>query len=81
MADETKILQIIPAQNWFALVRGADGGDADLSPVACFALFETGEGGEAMQMVRPMGWADGVMQFLDQLDGFEGLMRNDTAGE
>jgi hypothetical protein len=78
MANESKIVQIIPAQNWFALVRTEGASEAEATPLSCFALYQTSDDdGEALQMVRPMGWSDGLVQFLDELDGFEGLVRND----
>ncbi len=79
MASESRILQIIPAQGWFALIRNAESEEEDLTPLACFALFESRDEGETVHMVRPMGWGDGVMQFCDELDGFVGLMHSGSS--
>ena len=55
MASEARILQIIPAQGWFALIRNEESKEEDMTPLACFALFESRDDGETLHMVRPMG--------------------------
>jgi hypothetical protein len=49
--DDSKILQIIPAQDWVTVF-----GDSSelLEPIVCFALVETTKDGKTFREVRPM---------------------------
>ena len=70
MAAEEKILQIIPASDWFAIYDDDNKEVAD--PVVCFALVEKSENGITDQDVRAM-CADG--NFIDYADRASNFLR------
>ena len=70
MTEDDKILQIMSADGWFAVHRGEDDQEA-LDPVVCFALVEVTEDGKAMRTVRPMSWADDMIDFSDEADDMQ----------
>lgn len=76
MTQDDKILQIIPAEGWFAVHRGENDQEA-LDPLVCFALVEITEDGKSMRTVRPMSWADDMVDFSDEADTFSGIVRSD----
>lgn len=81
MADDTRILQIMPADGWYAVIADEEGENQELESVACFALVEMTEEGEVTQLVRPMYWADGMIEFCDEADGFTGIVRAGDTGD
>lgn len=66
-----KILQMMPADGWYAFFREEDD-TIDFEPLVCFALTENADG---VNEVRPMFWQDdyGSVDFADDYDNFEGL--------
>ena len=77
MGNEDKILQIIPAEGWFALYRN-EGQPDEREAVVCFALVETKEErGQIRWDVRPMSWCDGYVDFCDTISNFSGIVRAD----
>ena len=73
MADESKILQIMPAGGWSALFK-----DEDSVPLICFALVQdVDENGSPVSSVRPMTCIDEVIGFCDEYDTYLGVERND----
>ena len=67
MADKKKILQIIPAQDWYAVFKGEGGPPQDaLSPLACWALVELDDG---TRSVEGLG-ADDYVDFVEDAGNF-----------
>ncbi len=64
-----KILQIIPADGWYAFFKEEEG-SLDSAPLVCFALVENADGGNE---VRPMFWNESQAEFADDYDNFEGI--------
>jgi hypothetical protein len=78
--SSNKILQILPADGWFASFTYEDG-DESMDAVMCFALVESVEDGRAVQSVQPMVWSGGEAVLCDDLEGFEGIVRADEVGD
>ena len=77
MADEVKILQIMPADGWLAVFD-----DEDSVPVVCFALAQgVDDDGKTTTDVRPMACIDDVVEFCDDYDSYLGVVRDDDSGE
>ena len=73
MTDESKILQIMPADGWSALFE-----DEDSIPLVCFALVQDiDENGSPVSSVRPMVCVDEVIGFCDEYETYLGVERND----
>ena len=70
MASEEKILQIMPADEWFD-------DDESLDAVVCFALVESVVDGVVTRTVRPMAWNGSAIGFADEDESFEGVIRSD----
>ncbi len=68
-----KILQIIPAQDWYGLFSDEDNG-YEFDPLVCFALVE---GEEGTTEVRPMNWQGITVDFCDEMDNFISIERMD----
>ena len=69
MADESKILQIMPADGWSALFE-----DEDSVPLVCFALVQdVDESGSPVSSVRPMACIDEVIGFCDAYETYSGI--------
>lgn len=74
MADESKILQIMPADSWSASFE-----DEDSVPLVCFALVQdVDENGSVVSSVRPMACFDDVIEFCDEYKTYLGVERNDV---
>ena len=74
MAEETKILQVIPADGWSAQYEEED----DISLV-CFALVQDiDEAGAMTSTIRPMACVDGAIEFCDEYDNYAGVARDDS---
>ena len=72
MADESKILQIMPADGWSALFE-----DEDSVPLVCFALVQdVDEDGNVGSSVRPMACIDEVIGFCDEYETYSGVGRS-----
>ncbi|MDA3876610.1 MAG: hypothetical protein PF483_05935 [Halothiobacillus sp.] len=76
----TKILSIMPADDWYALISDEDEGTG-YEPLTCFALVQTDEDGEMTTEVRPMIWADTAVAFADEIEGFMDLERIEEIGD
>ena len=73
MADESKILQIMPADGWSATFE-----DEDSVPLVCFALVQgSDENGSPISSVRPMACVDEVIGFCDEYETYLGVERDD----
>ncbi len=73
MANESKILQIMPADGWSASFE-----DEDSVPLVCFALVQdVDENGSPVSSVRPMACVDEVIGFCDEYETYLGVERND----
>lgn len=70
-----KIIQMMPADGWYAFFKDEDGG-MDYEPLVCFALTSNAEGETE---IRPMSWQDGFVDFCDEYDNFEGLEKIDMS--
>jgi hypothetical protein len=68
--DDSKILQIIPAQDWVAVFD--DSGEL-LEPIVCFALVETTKDGETLREVRPMLPDGKLISFGDDASNYMGV--------
>jgi hypothetical protein len=81
MSNENKILQIMPADGWFAIQNSDD--DESLDAVVCFALVESLANGVVTRSVRPMIWNGDEVGYADEEDSFDGVIRSDeiTDGE
>ena len=74
MADEAKILQIIPADGWSAQYE-----EEDDIPLVCFALVQdVDEAGAMTSAIRPMACVDGTIEFCDEYDNYAGVARDDS---
>lgn len=80
MASEEKILQIMPADEWFAIQNDEDD-DESLDAVVCFALVETAVDGVVTRSVRPMAWNGSEIGFADEEESFEGVIRSDEIND
>ncbi len=76
----TKILSIMPADDWYALISDEEEG-IGYEPLTCFALVQTDEEGEITTEVRPMIWADTAVAFADEIEGFLDLERVEEIGD
>lgn len=76
----SKILSIMPANDWYALIADEDEG-IGYEPLTCFALVQTEESGVLSTEVRPMVWADTAVLFADEIDGFMDLERIEEIGD
>ena len=77
MADEAKILQIIPADGWSAQYE-----EEDDIPLVCFALVQDiDEAGIMTSTIRPMACVDGAIEFCDEYDNYAGVTRDDDSYE
>ena len=77
MANESKILQIMPADGWSALFE-----DEDSIPLVCFALVQgVDESGSPVSSVRPMACVDEVIGFCDEYETYLGVEHNDSEYE
>ena len=75
MAEETKILQIIPAGGWSAQYE-----EEDDIPLVCFALVQdVDEAGAMTSAIRPMACVDGAIEFCDEYDNYTGVARDDDS--
>jgi hypothetical protein len=73
MAEESKILQIMPADGWSALFE-----DEDSIPLVCFALVQdVDENGSPVSSVRPMACVDAAIGFCDEYANYVGVERDD----
>ena len=81
MSNKHNILQIMPADGWFAMQNSDD--DESLDAVVCFALVETLTDGVVTRSVRPMTWNGDEVGYADEEDSFDGVIRSDeiTDGE
>lgn len=79
MASEEKILQIMPADEWFAIQSDED--DESLDAVVCFALVESVIDGVVTRSVRPMSWNGSAIGFADEEESFEGVIRSDEIND
>jgi len=77
MADEEKILQIIPAAGWYATYK-SDPENTPLDPIVCFALVEMQQNGETWQEVRPMGTNGKLIELVDSADNFDTVVYKPT---
>ena len=68
MADP-KILQMMPAEGWFALFSDEEN-DILMEPLVCFALVEDEDG---YTEIRPMNWQGTAVDYTDEADGFLGI--------
>lgn len=76
MTEQDKILQIMPAEGWYATYEDEDG-ETTFSALVCFALVESEEEGKTHRAVRPMSWgSEGYVDFSDEDDTFSGLTRD-----
>lgn len=72
MAEEAKILQVIPADGWSAQYE-----DEDDIPLVCFALVQDAdEAGNLTSSIRPMACVDGTIEFCDEYDNYTGVARD-----
>lgn len=76
----SKILSIMPADDWYALIADEDDG-IGYEPLTCFALVQTEEAGVLSTEVRPMVWADTAVMFADEIEGFMDLERVEEIGD
>ena len=77
MAEEAKILQVIPADGWSAQYEEEDG-----IPLVCFALVQDiDEAGAMTSAIRPMACVGGTIEFCDEYDNYTGVARNDESYE
>ena len=75
MADEAKILQIIPADGWSAQYE-----EEDDIPLVCFALVQDiDEAGAMTSTIRPMACVDGAIEFSDEYENYTGVTRDDDS--
>ena len=73
MTEVDKIIQIMPAEGWYAKFRDEDG-EENYALVVCFAIVETEEEGHLYRSVRPMySSPEGMIDFADEADSFAGL--------
>jgi hypothetical protein len=72
-----KIVQMMPADGWYAFFKDEDGG-MDYEPLVCFALTSNAEGETE---IRPMSWQDGFVDFCDEYDNFEGIEKIDLSDD
>ncbi|MEW6764452.1 MAG: hypothetical protein AB1344_01525 [Pseudomonadota bacterium] len=70
-----KILQMMPAEGWYAFFKDEDE-SLNFEPLVCFALTENADGETE---VRPMFWQDSYVDFADDYDNFEGVEKVDMA--
>ncbi len=70
-----KILQMMPAEGWYAFFKDEDE-SLNFEPLVCFALTENTDGETE---VRPMFWQDNYVDFADDYDNFEGIEKVDMA--
>lgn len=77
----SKIQQIMPANDWYALLTDDEGTSVGYEPLTCFALVQTEHDGSLVTEVRPMVWVDTAMVFADELDGFIDLERLEEIGD
>lgn len=68
-----KILQMMPAEGWYAFFKDEDE-SLNFEPLVCFALTENTDGETE---VRPMFWQDNYVDFADDYDNFEGIEKVD----
>lgn len=69
-----RIIQIIPAEGWFAKYRNDDG-SVFYSPLVCFALVEEKNG---HTFVRGMDAdSSGIIDFADEPQNFLGFFKRD----
>lgn len=80
MASEEKILQIMPADEWFAIQNDEDD-DESLDAVVCFALVESVVDGVVTRTVRPMAWNGSAIGFADEDESFDGVIRSDEIND
>lgn len=82
MALERKILQILPADGWYAVFTNTGGDDA-FDPLVCFALVEDRHPPSAPSMIQavvPMSWQDGYVDFCDSTKNFSHITRELAEG-
>jgi hypothetical protein len=73
MRDEViRILQLIPAEGWWAHYKN-DAGSDTLESVVCFALVEVTEHGEKRQEVRPMSSSPAGIEFCQGKSNFSDI--------
>ncbi len=77
----SKILHIMPANDWYALLSDDEGSSISYEPLTCFALVQADHEGSTNTEVRPMVWVDTAMVFADELDGFIDLERLEEIDE
>ncbi len=77
----SKILHIMPANDWYALLSDDEGTSVGYEPLTCFALVQTEHEGDPVTEVRPMVWVDTAMVFADELEGFIDLERLEEIDE
>lgn len=71
-----RILQMMPAEGWYAFFRNEEDDSMNFEPLVCFALTENSEGETE---VRPMFWQDSYVDFADDYDNFEGIEQADLS--
>ncbi|WP_407275068.1 hypothetical protein [Halothiobacillus sp. DCM-1] len=76
-----KILHIMPANDWYALISDDEGSSVGYEPLTCFALVQSEHEANIVTEVRPMVWVDTAMVFADELEGFIDLERLEEIGD
>ncbi|MEW5894125.1 MAG: hypothetical protein AB1697_13420 [Pseudomonadota bacterium] len=71
-----RILQMMPAEGWYAFFRNEEDDSLNFEPLVCFALTENSDGETE---VRPMFWQDSHVDFADDYDNFEGIEQADLS--
>ena len=71
-----KIIQMMPAEGWYAFFRNEEDDSLNFEPLVCFALTENSDGETE---VRPMFWQDSYVDFADDYDNFEGIEQADLS--
>lgn len=73
-----RIIQMMPAEGWYAFFRDEEDNSLNFEPLVCFALTVNSA---SETEVRPMFWQDGYVDFADDYDNFEGIEQADLSGD